>query len=78
MYYFVFGLLIGRGTNIEHFAIHLFAALMVVHFFTETFNAGTRSIVRNKALVQKMRDAAGDVPGRLDAGLALPHCGRSS
>ena len=25
-----------------------------MHFFTETFNAGTRSIVRNKALVQKM------------------------
>ena len=26
----------------------------MVHFFTETFNAGTRSIVRNKALVKKM------------------------
>ena len=25
-----------------------------MHFFTETFNAGTRSIVRNKALVRKM------------------------
>ena len=32
----------------------MFSALVVVHFFTETFNAGTRSIVRNKALVQKM------------------------
>ena len=28
--------------------------LVVVHFFTETFGAGTRSIVRNKAIVQKM------------------------
>ena len=27
---------------------------MLVHYFTETLNAGTRSIVRNKALVQKM------------------------
>jgi ABC-2 type transport system permease protein len=25
-----------------------------VHFFTETFNAGTRSIIRNKSIVQKM------------------------
>ena len=54
MYFFVFGIILGRGQRIEHFAIHLFAGMVVVHFFTETFNAGTRSIVRNKALVQKM------------------------
>ncbi len=27
---------------------------MIVHFFTETFQAGTRSIVRNRGVVQKM------------------------
>ena len=47
-------LILGLHKNVPNFAIHVFAGLVVVHFFTETFNAGTRSIVRNKALVQKM------------------------
>jgi ABC-2 type transport system permease protein len=51
-YYFVFGILLARP--IENFAIHLFAGLVIVHYFTETFSSGTRSIVRNKAVVQKM------------------------
>lgn len=53
IFWFVFGVIIGRGT-VENFALHVFSALVVVHYFTETFNAGTRSIVRNKALVQKL------------------------
>ncbi len=53
MYMFVFALLIGRGGNIENFAIHVFCALTVVSLFTETIGAGTRSIVRNGALLQK-------------------------
>ncbi|GAW52107.1 MULTISPECIES: ABC transporter permease [unclassified Nocardioides] len=52
IYWFVMGKIIGRGT--EMLAIHVFCGLIVVQFFVETFNAGTRSIVRNKALVQKM------------------------
>ena len=52
IYWFVLGIIVGRGT--EKFALHVFSALVVVHFFTETFNAGTRSIVRNKALVRRM------------------------
>ncbi|MBD8868722.1 ABC transporter permease [Nocardioides sp. MJB4] len=52
MYYFVIAVVLDRG--IENFAIHLFTGLVIVHFFTESFGAGTRSIVRNKALVQKM------------------------
>ena len=52
MYYFVIGVILHKG--IENFAIHLFAGLVVVHYFTETFSAGTRSIVRNKSLVRKM------------------------
>jgi ABC-type polysaccharide/polyol phosphate export permease len=39
---------------VPNFAIHMFAALAGVHFFTETFSSGTRSIVRNKAIVRKM------------------------
>jgi ABC-2 type transport system permease protein len=54
IYYFVMGILFGRAQVTEAFAIHVFAGLIIVHFFIETMNAGTRSIVRNKSLVQKM------------------------
>jgi ABC-2 type transport system permease protein len=54
IYYFVMGILLGRAQRTEDFAIHVFSGLIIVHFFVETMNAGTRSIVRNKALVQKM------------------------
>ncbi|GAB6983902.1 ABC transporter permease [Nocardioides pyridinolyticus] len=53
IYWFIFGMILGRG-RVENFAIHVFCGLVVVQFFVETFNAGTRSIVRNRALVQKM------------------------
>lgn len=52
IYWFVMGKIVGRST--EMFAVHVFCGLIVVQFFIETFNAGTRSIVRNRALVQKM------------------------
>jgi ABC-2 type transport system permease protein len=54
IYYFVMGVLFGRADRVDAFAIHIFNGLIIVHFFTETMNAGTRSIVRNKSLVQKM------------------------
>lgn len=54
IYYFVMGILFGRANRVDAFAIHVFTGLIIVHFFTETMNAGTRSIVRNKSLVQKM------------------------
>ena len=52
-FYFVFGIIIGRG-QVPNFAIHLFAGMILVNLFTESFNAGTRSIMQNKAVVQKM------------------------
>src|SRR3954468_5394935 len=54
MYFFVIGLVLGLHKNVPNFAIHMFAALVAVHYFTETFSNGTRSIVRNKAIVRKM------------------------
>ena len=54
IYWFIMGKLIGMDARTENYPIHVFAGLIVVHFFVETFNAGTRSIVRNKALVKKM------------------------
>jgi ABC-2 type transport system permease protein len=54
IYYFVIGILFNLHNDVPNFAIHMFCGIIIVHFFTETFNAGTRSIVRNKALVRKM------------------------
>lgn len=53
IFWFVMGIVIGRDT-VPNFALHVFSALVVVYFFTETFNAGTRSIVSNRGLVKKM------------------------
>ncbi len=54
IFWFVMGEIVGLGDRIENFAVHVFAALTVVHFFVETVNAGTRSIVRNRQVIQKM------------------------
>jgi len=54
IYYFVIGQIMGLHKDVQNFAIHIFCGLIIVHFFNETVNAGTRSIVRNKSLVQKM------------------------
>lgn len=53
-YYFVVGIVLQLHDDIPNFPLHLFAGLVFVSFFTETFTAGTRSVVRNKALVRKM------------------------
>ena len=54
MYYFVIGLVLGLHKNVDNFGVHIFAAMVFVHYFTETFSSGTRSIIKNKALVRKM------------------------
>lgn len=54
VYWFVIGTILGLHDEVENFGVHIFAGLIVVHFFTETFAAGTRSIVRNKSIVVKM------------------------
>ncbi|HEU5454482.1 MAG TPA: ABC transporter permease [Nocardioides sp.] len=55
MYYFVFQVLIQRGgPDVYPFAIHLVCGMVMVHFFTETFNGGTRSLVSNRGLIVKL------------------------
>jgi ABC-2 type transport system permease protein len=54
IYWYIMGVVMGAHANIENYPVHVFSGLIIVHFFTETFGAGTRSIVRNKGLVQKM------------------------
>ena len=54
MYFFVIGLVLGLHKSVPNFAIHMFAAIVGVHFFTEAFSLGTRAVVSNKAIVRKM------------------------
>jgi ABC-2 type transport system permease protein len=54
MYFFVIGIVLNLHKDVPYFGIHMFAGIVFVHYFTETFSAGTRSIVRNKAILQKM------------------------
>ena len=55
VYYIVMGVIINLHRGTPYFALHLFAGMVVVHYFGETWNGGTRSIWNNKGLVQKMR-----------------------
>jgi len=54
IYWFVLGTILGLHKSVPNFGVHIFCGLVVVHFYTETFAAGTRSIVRNKSLVAKL------------------------
>jgi ABC-2 type transport system permease protein len=54
MYFFVMGLILNLHKSVPNYAIHMFCAIVFVHYFTETFSNGTRSIVQNKAIVRKM------------------------
>jgi ABC-2 type transport system permease protein len=53
-FYAVFGLLLGRGMGLENFAIHLFAGMVLVNYFSETVMSGTRSLLSNKGVIGKM------------------------
>ncbi|PUA81944.1 ABC transporter permease [Nocardioides currus] len=54
LFYFLFQVMIGRGAGMENFAVHLFAGMVMVHFFTETFNGGTMALVQNRSLITKL------------------------
>jgi len=52
-YVLVIGYVIGLK-DLPYYPYHVFSAMIVVTFFTETLGAGTRSVVKNKSLVRKM------------------------
>ena len=54
LFYFLFQVMVGRGAGMENFAVHLFAGMVMVHFFTETFNGGTQSLVQNRSLITRL------------------------
>jgi ABC-2 type transport system permease protein len=55
VYYLVMGFILKLHENFPYFALHLFTGIVFVHYFTETWSGGTRSIWQNRALVMKMR-----------------------
>jgi ABC-2 type transport system permease protein len=55
VYYMIFGYVLKLHQGFPSFAIHLFCGIVFVHYFTETWAGGTRSIRQNRALVLKMR-----------------------
>ena len=55
IYYLVMGFILHLHAGFPYFALHLFTGIVVVHYFGETWNGGTRSIWQNKGLVQKNR-----------------------
>ena len=54
VYFFVLGVILGLRKSVENFPVHIFAGMVLIHFFNETFSSATRSVVRNKALVRKI------------------------
>lgn len=53
-YFFVIGYVFGLQRGVENFPLHIFSGMVMVHYFTETFSSGTRSIVRNKRIIEKL------------------------
>ncbi|RYE76504.1 MAG: hypothetical protein EOO74_08330, partial [Myxococcales bacterium] len=55
VYYFVVGAVLRVHADTPEFAIHLFCGIVMVHYFSETWSGGTRSIWQNRQLILKMR-----------------------
>ena len=55
VYFAVFGVILKTHAGTPNFALHLFTGMVFVHYFTETWSGGTRSMWTNRALVLKMR-----------------------
>lgn len=53
-YWLIVGGLLEKNMAIPAYPMHILTALLITHFFTETFAAGTASIHHNKALVIRM------------------------
>jgi len=53
VYIFIVGLLFDRA-RVQNFPVYIFSGHVLVHFYSETVNSATRSIIRNKALVKKV------------------------
>lgn len=57
VYYLVMGILLGAHRSTPNFAIHMLTAMVMVHYFAESWIAATKSIWSNRSLITKMRMA---------------------
>ncbi|MEI2819332.1 MAG: hypothetical protein V9E81_03610 [Marmoricola sp.] len=73
VYYVVFGYLLKMHKDVPDFAIHLFCGIVFVHYFSETFGGGTRSIWVNRSMINKLAMPREVFPALADAGRGLPH-----
>jgi len=55
VYYFIFGVVLTTHAGTPNFALRLFAGMVFVHYFSETWMSGTRSVRNNRTLLLKMR-----------------------
>lgn len=53
MYYWIIGLLLGPRA-LENRPLHIFSGMIMVQFFSDALSSGTKSVVRNRALVRKI------------------------
>lgn len=53
-YYFIIGYVFGLHRAMTNFPLHIFAGMVMVHYFTETFGSGTRSIIKNRKILQRL------------------------
>ncbi|HEX6877685.1 MAG TPA: ABC transporter permease [Nocardioidaceae bacterium] len=53
-YYIVIGFIFQQNRGMTNFPLHVFAGMVMVHYFTETFASGTRSIVQNRKILQRL------------------------
>ncbi|MDO5034526.1 MAG: ABC transporter permease [Actinomycetaceae bacterium] len=54
VFYVAIGQFMGMNRAIENYVVYMFAGVVIVNYFSEIFNNGTRSIVVNSPLVKKI------------------------
>lgn len=54
VYYFVMGIVLQIHRDVQYFAIYLFAGVVIINLFNESFGNATNSIVDNGSLVRKI------------------------
>ncbi|PPK97754.1 ABC-2 type transport system permease protein [Kineococcus xinjiangensis] len=54
VFFFALGVFLKVGQDVENFAVYLFAGIVVINYFSETFGNATRAVVGNAPLVKKI------------------------
>lgn len=54
VFYFAIGVFLGMNKAIDNYVVYMFAGIVVMNYFSETFGNDTRSVVGNASLVNKI------------------------